>query len=297
MSVDAEQVDLSGLRALAALAEGGSLLRAARRTGVPRTTFRRRLEALEAVIGVPLFLRVGDSVQLTPAGVVLVERADILLHSVRDVIEEARQASAAPLRSIRLLLPVGMPPQLFLAGGVFRAQQYPELHVDIRFSSDPFSEELSGYDVILFIGDVPERGRFVTRKVSQLTERLVATRQYLDTFGTPQEPAELAGHTLLTWTPPGEDPRCWPMAAAALEVEPVCVSPDIHLLRLMALAHQGIARIPEAVAPGLGGEGLVPVLPEFFSRTTSMRLLIPEGLSRTSRVRKLVALLDSLGIQ
>ncbi len=63
------------MRAFLATAEAGSLSAAARRLGQTQPTLSRQVAALEADLGVMLFERVGRSLELTQAGLELLEHS------------------------------------------------------------------------------------------------------------------------------------------------------------------------------------------------------------------------------
>ncbi|MCI2266409.1 LysR family transcriptional regulator [Sediminivirga luteola] len=77
------------LAALVALAEhDGHMTRAAAALGVPQSSMSRRVHALEAELGVPLLLRAGRGVRLSPGGAELARRA-------RDPLRQIGSAAAA----------------------------------------------------------------------------------------------------------------------------------------------------------------------------------------------------------
>ncbi|HEU4973623.1 MAG TPA: LysR family transcriptional regulator [Baekduia sp.] len=93
-------VDLGDLRSLVAAADSGTLGRAALRLHVSQPALTRRLQALEALAGVPLLDRSPRGVTLTPAGRRLYEHARPLLAAadeVEAVLAGLRRAEA-PVR-------------------------------------------------------------------------------------------------------------------------------------------------------------------------------------------------------
>ena len=68
-------IDWNQLRAFLAAAEAGSLSAAARQLGLSQPTLSRQVAAIESRLGVTLFERVGKTMQLTVAGLDLLEHA------------------------------------------------------------------------------------------------------------------------------------------------------------------------------------------------------------------------------
>lgn len=72
-------LQLRHLRNLSAVAEAGSLNRAAADLGLPQPALSRQVRRLEALLGGALFRRGVDGVQLTPLGEQVLEHADTIL--------------------------------------------------------------------------------------------------------------------------------------------------------------------------------------------------------------------------
>lgn len=100
------------LEAFTAVAEHGSLMKAASKLGKDRTTLRDLIDFLEDGLGYALFLREGRSLRLTPEGELLQRQAHLLMRQVMrlrrlpDRYRTARRRTS-PSLTIRL------PPELF----------------------------------------------------------------------------------------------------------------------------------------------------------------------------------------
>ncbi|BCJ50112.1 hypothetical protein Asp14428_15870 [Actinoplanes sp. NBRC 14428] len=85
-------LDPRHLRYLIAVAETGSITRAARRLMMTQPALSRALQALERTVGVPLLVRRSQATGLTEAGSVLLADAYELVERSRAAIERARGA-------------------------------------------------------------------------------------------------------------------------------------------------------------------------------------------------------------
>ena len=128
-------MNLNQLRAFAAIAEEGSVTRAARRLAVSQPALSKQLSDLEASLGVMLCDRLPRGIRLTEAGLVLREHAERLR-----AIEAAAEADIAALVGVdRGRLSVGasttigsyLVPQLF---GEFR-RTYPGIALELRIAN------------------------------------------------------------------------------------------------------------------------------------------------------------------
>ena len=83
--------DFDELRAFLAIVEHGSARAAADVLGVPRSTLRRRIDALEQRVGASLLWADAQGTRLSPKGRLMVEEAEILLESHAALFERVRQ--------------------------------------------------------------------------------------------------------------------------------------------------------------------------------------------------------------
>lgn len=88
---------IANIEALAALAEMGTMTRAATRLRITQSAVSKRIAALEATTGHVLLERVGRGVRLTPAAVALLEKTDPFMSALRDALREDRPAGTERL--------------------------------------------------------------------------------------------------------------------------------------------------------------------------------------------------------
>jgi DNA-binding transcriptional LysR family regulator len=281
-------MDLEELRAFLDVVEAGSFLAAAESLGVSRTTLRRRVEALEARAGVPLLNHTRQGILLTEAGEMLAQRGRIMMQETSALLASIREVGHAPSGLLRMVMPVGLPPHLLTP--LFEALRttYPLLRVHARFSDNPLGEPLSDVDMAVHFGEDTPRGPWLSYVVMRVSERLLASKEYLQRRGTPRSPQELRGHELFSWVVPGEDGRTWPtLRGTSFTVEPALITADIHLIRSCCIAGLGIGLVPsvELADPGTAADVLVPVLPEVVGRERPVRFSVPEALAEIPKIK------------
>jgi LysR family nitrogen assimilation transcriptional regulator len=128
------------------IAELGSFTRAAAVLHVAQPALSRQIKQLEDDLGVHLFARSDAGIRLTEAGVLLAERARVLLQQ----FENVRIGVSALATSVQGKLHFGMPPSLFdlvtipLIAGY--SQQYPAVRLSVTegISSTVYQLVLSG---------------------------------------------------------------------------------------------------------------------------------------------------------
>ncbi len=284
-------MDLQELRAFIVVVETGSYLGAARTLGVSRTTLRRHVGSLEARAGVPLLETLRHGVRPTEAGQALARQGRTMMQEASALLASIREVGHAPSGTLRVVLPVGLPPHLLTPIFAALRAAYPQLHYHARFSNDPLSEALTDVDIALHFGEDPPRGSWISHVVLRVRELLLASRPYLARRGTPKTIDDLRHHELLAWQAPGEDARIWrTRAGVAFGVKPAAIATDIHFLRHCCLSGLGIALVPDALLPdpGIAADMLVPVLEDLVGQERAVRLSVPAALSEIPKVKMVI---------
>jgi DNA-binding transcriptional LysR family regulator len=290
-------VDHEALRAFLAVVESGSFVSAATALRWSRASVRRRVDELEATVGVPLLVRTEQGASPTAAGEVLAARGRELLRESSALLASLRELGTRAASTIRVALPVGLPPRMLaLAAATVRTSQ-PGLRLHVRVAEDPIALLLHDIDVAVSFGAPPAEGPWVSREIVRAPERLLASPRYLEARGVPERVEDLARHDLLLWSGPEVSIDTLPLrAGGSVGVAPVVVASDLHALRIMASEGAGILySIDGGLPEGLGaGPELVPVLDRWIGRERSMRAVMPAAFSGVPRIFAAIDLLRSL---
>ncbi len=294
MTIDA----LEELRTVLRIAELGSLSAAATARGESTNAVSRRLRALEARLGVPLFHRTTRRLALTDEGHALCERAPRVLAEV-DALEAA--VAARPTR-LRGLVRVGLRPELVdprwfeALGALLTAHPGLEVQLLVGGAAAPGRASL---DLWFHFGQ-PRASALVARRLGGAAWALAAAPAYVARRGTPRTVAELAGHDCLRGLREGRE-RQWTLVdgrgrAHAVAVGGQLEADDPHVLIAALYGGLGIGMRP---APEIEREAaagrLVPILPSYRTETIPVYLLSPRARSRLPRVRLVAALMAEVG--
>jgi DNA-binding transcriptional LysR family regulator len=250
-------MDLDHAQTIVALVRTGSITAAAERLGVARPTIRRRLEALEAALGVTLVVSDLGSVMPTEAGKLYVDRAERLIRERDELHEAVRNLAEEPRGMLDIALPsgIGVDSGAHFLGLVLRA--YPSMIFRVRSVVEPVRElERGAHGALTW--ELPSGGDFMVKVLGSVQWTLFASAQYLERHGSPAAVADLSGHTLLMWSELQQPAAALPLRTGAL----VSVSPRFHcsnfqILRDSIRQGHGIGMIPTFLA-----QDLVPVLPD-----------------------------------
>ncbi|RYI80752.1 MAG: LysR family transcriptional regulator, partial [Acetobacteraceae bacterium] len=123
-------MDLKQLRTFREVAEAGSLSRAADRLHLAQPALSRQIRLLEEEVGVPLFARHGRGMQLTEAGIALLDRIDGPVRQLEGAIAEVRSLAGAVSGQVAL----GMMPTIasVLAGPLARRVALEHAGISLR---------------------------------------------------------------------------------------------------------------------------------------------------------------------
>ena len=121
-----------GLRAFLAVARGGSITSAASTIHLAQSSVTKRIAALEAELGTPLFHRDRRGMSLNEAGRLFLARAERIEREYRNGVEEIGVISSAGMSELK----VGAGPvfHLIWVAGLFAdlLQSFPDLKLDLK---------------------------------------------------------------------------------------------------------------------------------------------------------------------
>jgi len=278
------------LRYMIAVHKAGSLTKAAKQLKVDHTTVGRRIEALEAALGVPLFAR-------TPSGYVATSELERLLPEMRAVetsVLALERSAFAQLDAIEGVVRVAAPETFgscYLAPrlALFSAE-HPGLTIEVITGRSVLDLSRREADIALrFFRTSYEN--IVTKRAGTVTHGLYAARSYLAKHPVIQGGAsgiDLRGHRVLTsFTEPGAIEADWVTELLAGEAPAFVANFTVSLLEA-ARAGAGIAVLPRYLGDR---ESTLEHLPVGNEPQESLWLTVHRDVREANRVR---AVLDFL---
>lgn len=264
-------LDLAALPVFVAVARDSSFALAARRLGLDRSRVSRIIGALEAALGLVLFVRTTRSVRATPEAIELLERIGPALATIRSALDRAGdRADDAPRGEVVVTASPEVARVLVapLIPG-FRAAN-PGVQVRLLATDDVLDLARAGVDLALRLGR-PGPASGVAKRIATLGAGFFAAPAYLTRRGVPRSRDDLAAHEGL-WPAPPKGTTAFvarndrPPAAA--------VSGDFSFLAAVARAGGGVALLPTFLADEDVAQGrLVRVLGEAVSERTALYLV------------------------
>lgn len=180
---------------LAAL-EHGSLLGAARATGVSQPTLGRHIAELESQLHLLLFERTGRGLQPTAHALELAEAARAMQDGAARFSRLASGAGQAVQGRVRLS--ASQPVACFLLPPILARMQQalPGIVVELVVSNAVSNLLLREADIALRLVQ-PEQSTLVAQRIGQVALQACASQAYLARRGVPQVPAELVQHSII----------------------------------------------------------------------------------------------------
>jgi DNA-binding transcriptional LysR family regulator len=263
---------------------------AALQLGVPRPTVSTSIRRLEMQLGVRLLQRTTRKVVLTHEGRELLRRSERLLDEYEELAVMFRMDGSSLSGYLRVDMPLGMATGLVMAMLPEFTDRHPQLQVDI-FSTDRRVDVVKeGFDCVVRAGSVVDES-LACRPLGRLPLISVASRQYVQRYGKPQRPSDLADHWLVRYQPNPADPPVgftYSHGDAQAEV-PMAYRLTVNnsaAYNAACRASFGIIQIPRATAaPDIENGSLVEVMERFPPAPLPINLLYPHRRHLPARVR------------
>lgn len=275
-----------------AVAQRGSLSAAAALEGVAPAVIGRRLDALEARLGVKLLVRTTRRVSLTFEGSAFLEDCQRILADFHNAESSVSLGGVRASGHIRVSAPAGFGRRHVapLVAG-FLADN-PEVSLSLELSDRLADIVTEGIDLAVRIGHLDDSS-LVGVKLASNRRVVVASPEYLARHGTPMRPADLTHHQCLTFGRHGNQARGWVFTvdgkAEALRVSGAMECNDGAVLLDWALAGRGLAwRSMWEVAQDIEQGRLVTVLDAFSAPDNGIYAVFPQRRHLALRVRMLV---------
>jgi len=269
----------------------GSLAGAARRLRRSPTAVSRAIASLEAHIGAELLHRTTRSIRLSEAGqryaascrriLAELEEADLLAGGERSAPRGMLTLSAPPISGEEVLRPIL---DEFL-------DAYPLVSARLLLVDRSVHLVDEGVDVALRVGQLPDSSLVATRVGDGVRRVVVASPRYLREHPPIGEPADLAGHQIVSLTHFGIE--SWGFGsgttARTIHFTPRLVVNTVRAAVGSAVAGRGLTRVYSYHVAREVKDGLLDILlPEAEPMPQPVHLLAPGGRMAVPKVRAFV---------
>ena len=271
-----------------AVVENGGFSAAARTLGISKSAVSKRINQLEAHLGVRLLHRTTRKLSLTEAGERYFEHAAQALTAAGQAEDAVTELQGEPQGNLKISSPMSFG-RLHVAPLIPKLlQRYPKLQIDLVMDDRKVDLVAGGFDVAIRAGNLPA-STLIARKLAPLRQVLCASPDYIDRYDRPGTPAELSSHNCLLYSY-SSDANEWTLIGEG-GPETVTVSGSYQVNNSEALLEAlregiGIGRLPTFVAgPDLKTGRLVKLFESYRLPDFTIYAVFPERQYLPAKVR------------
>src|SRR5262249_24730723 len=263
---------LDGVEAFLSVARHRNFRKAAAELGVTPSAISQAVRALEARIGVALFIRTTRSVGLTEAGERFLSHAKPAFEELVTAGEAARELGQRPAGRLRLSVPRAVVPILLEPLIASFCQANPDIHLEIAASEERMGLGAEGFDAGIRLGQFIAAGMVAVRLTPPFPFVVVGSPDYLARHGRPERVDELRHHACLRMRRSNGSIAPWSFVDGNRTVEAIVSGPliahDYPALLGAALQGVGLAQVPGPLARAPIADGRLQALLTPFAVTT-----------------------------
>lgn len=272
---------LSEMEAFVSVVAQGGFTNAASKLGISKSAISKHISGLEARLGARLLNRTTRRVSPTELGLSYYDKAIAILANAQAADDMITAMQSTPKGVLRISAPVDLSNNLLSQAVSDFLQVYPDVSINLTLD-DSFVEIVAeGFDVAIRIGNLVDSS-MRARKLSETVTRFIASKEYLETNGTPKTIDDLAKHNLLHYSNLSTG-NAWNIVAPSGEerqiraIGPLTVNNGSSLLKA-AEAGLGIARLPTFIIDASVKAGrVVPILGNLPENRLGIHAVYPAG--------------------
>jgi DNA-binding transcriptional LysR family regulator len=187
---------LQDLEVFVQVVKSGNFAKAAIELQLNPSAVSRRVGNLEDQLGVRLFHRTTRSLSLTEVGERYLNRCLNILAEIEEAEREAKQHSKEPQGTLQVSCSTYFAHRYILSRMTEFLEQYPQLAIKLTLTDDVVDIVDEGIDVAIRIGELADAA-LISRRLLCDRRIICAAPAYLDRYGIPQTPDDLAHHNCL----------------------------------------------------------------------------------------------------
>ncbi|AWI52210.1 LysR family transcriptional regulator [Aquabacterium olei] len=280
---------LKQIETFVAVATRGSLTAAAQAEGVAPAIIGRRMDALEARLGVKLLVRTTRRISLTHEGSAFLEDCQRLITDFNNAEASVSEGGVKASGHLRITGPAGFGRRHVAPLVPAFLAEHPDVSLSLNLSDRVVDIVNEGFDCAVRVGDLPDSS-LVSVRLADNRRLCVATPAYLQRAGVPSHPSELARHACLTLSSDASQTRGWAFVidgnVSHLRPTARLDCSDGQVLHEWCLQGLGIAwRSTWEVQHDIAAGRLVSVLDDFAAPPNGIYAVFPSARHLPLRVR------------
>jgi DNA-binding transcriptional LysR family regulator len=290
-SVEPEAMSLfDGVEIFVQVVDSGSFTAAGEALGMAKSSVSEAVRRVEERLNVRLLDRTTRRLAPTEAGRTYYDHARRAMEQARIARSAARALALEPAGRLRVAAPENFERLIMPAlPAIFEALP----GVEIEFVGGPAFVDLieAGIDVAIRVAQQPAEN-LIVRKLGVSRVAILAAPAYLEKFGAPQSPHDVAAHRCIGFSPLfwGREWRfIGPEGSVSVPIRPIMLCNSSNALREAALNGLGLTTLPSwVVDEELASGRLVEVLKDWMTPESGVYAVYPSNRMITPKVRRFV---------
>lgn len=288
-------MDTAVLKTYVHIVDEGSFAAAARRLGISRSLSSKYISDLEHSLGARLLARSTRSVKPTELGWEYYTRVKAVLADLEAANDAVRSLAGQVSGKLRIGAPTSYMLKVLNPHVMGFIETYPEVQLDLALDDGSLDFAAEGYDATIRVGEL-EDSAMIAKRLHMAKAMTVAAPSYLEKYGRPSHPSDLAAHRILHYSNM-RGAETWPFRRGQesfhQKIHPVFSANNGEMIRAAALEGKGIAMAVDfLVDEDLKAGRLEQVLPDFTAQEFPVNLVYPSARNMTAALR---AFLDHIG--
>ncbi|CAB3789520.1 HTH-type transcriptional regulator DmlR [Paraburkholderia ultramafica] len=289
---DVRDVNLNRLAIFVAVIDAGSLTAAAARLGLAKTMVSTHMQRLEAEVGASLLVRTTRRLGVTEAGRAFYEASVKILRATEEALN-AVSGETAPVRGmLRVSSPIDYGALVVAPALVELRRTNPQLEVELLCSDQYVDLIADGIDVAIRLGRLAD-SNYRAVKLGSFVKWLVASPQFIDTWGKPRTPADLSALPLCALTvlphPLTLDLRHDDGSTESVRCENALLTNTADACRAATLAGGGFGLLTDfSIGGDIAAGRLIRLLPAWAADSASIQAVFPPTSHPPAKVRALI---------
>lgn len=285
-------MEVKDLKIFARVAALQNLSAVATELGVTAGTITKRVQALEAELGVRLVERTTRHSRLTEEGRLFLPHVERVLGEMEVACDQLAANAGQPGGRLVISAPASLMRRLITPAIISFSAAYPAIDVRVDVTDAVTNLHEQGYDLAIRTGPL-EDSPLKAKRLATDRMIVVAAPAYIDRHGLPETPQDLARHQCLIH---GEQ-RMWTLyhadhgrAPEQVKISGRIASDSGAFLNAVALEGAGLLRASQiSVAEDIANGRLQQVLPDYaLSSDAAISVVYPNAKHTMPRVRAFI---------
>ena len=273
-------IDLNDIALFVQVIRSGSFAGAARRLGTPSNTVSRRIQNLEAQLGMRLLQRSTRKLTLTHCGQQFHDRCAASVEELNEAARELMSGTQEPTGLVRVAAPADFFDFFLMDWTASFLDNHPKVSLEFILS-DTKTDLIAERVDVAFRGGALQDSSFIGRQViSDSKDGLVASPDYISIHGLPKSLPDLMNHACIASAHPSGNAAWRLKNEQGIDEEfrftARLTGNTIQSQRRAAINGIGIALLPQPVAKrDLDAGLLVRVLPQYKRAAGGLHVIYP----------------------